>query len=263
MFHYTKAVLKVGLNIAFSSFTWMRKYAKENNKDIDFNKRYKKLSKFVNKISKALQADFIIDGLENIPSDNNFFLAPNHLSDYDPLAILSILDKPSTFVAKKEIENFPFIGLAVKDIDGLFLDRSDIKASLKSMLYVENDLLKKEKSWIIFPEGTRNKDNMILMKEFHHGTFRAPMRSKTIIIPVAIYGTFRILKFKPQFKKYPIFIKFLPPIYPEQYKDLSTQEMAIVVQNEIQKTISFELRQKDHEYMLKQKNKKYRFNRTY
>lgn len=261
MFHYTKAVLKVGLPIILSYFLWMRKYAKKAN-NIDFNKRYKKLSKLVNKVSKALQVEFIIEGEENIPDNQNCFFVPNHLSDYDPLAFLSILNKPSTFVAKKEIEKFPFIGFAVKDIDGLFLDRSDLKASLKVMMKVEEDLKSNHRSWIIFPEGTRNKDNMILMNDFHHGTFRAPMRANSIIIPVAIYGTFRVLKFYPQYKKYPVYIKFLPPIKPNEYQNISTQELAKDVQDRIQRTISFDLRIKDHNFMIKN-NKKYRFNRTY
>lgn len=261
MFHYTKTVFKVGGRIIYSYFSFLKKYSKNNSK-VDINTRYKKIHKLVSEITNALQADIIIEGLENIPEGNNNFFVPNHISNYDPLLILSIFDNTTTFVAKKEIEKFPFVGYAVNGIEGFFLDRKDLKQSLKVMMKVEEDLKKQYRSWVIFPEGTRNKDNMRLMLPFHHGTFRAPVRAKVPIVPVAIYGTFRILKLKPQFKKYPIFIKFLKPIMPNQYENISTQDLADLTKSIIQKTVSFDLRIKDDNYMAKQ-SKKYRFNTSY
>ena len=78
-------------------------------------------------------------------------------------------------------------------------------------------------------------------------------------MPIALYGSFRALKEKPQFKRYPVFMKILKPIYPEEYQNMSTQEIALKVQNEIEKAVSYDLRKKDHEYMVKHA-KKYRFN---
>ncbi|MGM9873743.1 MAG: lysophospholipid acyltransferase family protein [Bacilli bacterium] len=261
MFHYTKAVLKLGGPIVHGYVSFLRKYAK-NEKNIDLKIRYKKIHNLVNKITKGLQSDLFIEGIENIPSGNNNFYAPNHISNYDPLLILSIFDDVTSFVAKQEIKKFPLVGLAVYGIDGLFIDRQDLKQSLKVMMKVEEDLKKQQRSWVIFPEGTRNKDNMRLMLPFHHGTFRAATRARVPIVPVAIYGTFRILKLKPQFKKYPIFIKFLKPITPEEYDQISTQELADLTRANIQRAISFDLRIKDDNYMAKM-GKKYKFNASY
>ena len=97
------------------------------------------------------------------------------------------------------------------------------------------------------------------MREFHHGTFRPAVKSGVPIVPVAIYGSFRVLKRSPQFKKYPVFIKFLEPIYPEQYKAMTTQEIAVLTQERIEKVVSFELRKLDHLEMSKC-DKRYRFN---
>ena len=260
MFHYTKAVFKVGGPIINGYFSYLRKYKKNLTDSIET--RYNNVHTLVNKITKALQADIIIEGLENIPKNNNNFFVPNHISNYDPLLILSIFDKVTTFVAKKEIEKFPLVGLAVKGIEGIFLDRQNLKQSLKVMMKVEEDLKNNMRSWVIFPEGTRNKDNMRLMLPFHHGTFRPAVRANVPIVPVAIYGTFRILKLKPQFKRYPIFVKFLKPIMPCEYQNTSTQDLADLTKSLIQKAVSFDLRIKDDKYMAKQ-SKKYRFNASY
>ena len=84
---------------------------------------------------------------------------------------------------EKELEDKPFAGKVITGIDGLFLDRNDLKQSLRIMMKVEDDLKnRKDKNWIIFPEGTRNKDPMKNVKEFHHGTFR-PAVTITIACP--------------------------------------------------------------------------------
>ncbi len=239
----------------------MKKYAKNPIK-YPFDVRYKKLQKLVRKVTKALQVDLIIEGKENLIDEMPSFYAPNHLSFYDPLAFLCISDDPCTFISKKEILTYPIVPTALKAIEGIFINRDDLKQTLKAMLNMEKTFAKKDRSWVVFAEGTRRKDHMMVLKEFHHGTFRTPQRNKLPIIPIAIFGTFRILKLKPQYKKYPVFIKILKPIFPNEYENMTTEELARRVQDEIQKAISFDLRKKDYEYM-KKINKKYKFNMNY
>ena len=259
MFHFTKCVLKVGPTIIFDYFAWMNKYDKHPEK-YDIEIRYKKLHRLMQKMSRGFNVTYHVEGLEKLPKEA-YCLVANHISNFDPLALISIIDRPCTFVAKKELIKKPFIGKIIRDIDGLFIDRKDLKQSLRMMMKVEEDFKKnKNKNWIIFPEGTRNKDQMANIKEFHHGTFRPAVKAGVPIVPVAIYGTFRILNIKPQFKKYPVHIKFLDPIYPEEYKDMQTPEIAKITQKRIDKALSFGLRRLDHLEMSKNE-KKYRFNK--
>ena len=51
--------------------------------------------------------EFHIEGLENIPNEP-YYLVANHLSFFDPLAFVCVLDKPITFVAKMESEKNAF-----------------------------------------------------------------------------------------------------------------------------------------------------------
>ena len=263
MSHYGRAVLIAGFPIIRDYFAWMRKFAKKGDK-YEFSYKYKKLRKLLTTLSRSFRVDYHVEGLENIPEETCCIIS-NHLSAYDPVSLITVLDKPCTFVAKKELENKPFAGKVIKGIDGLFLDRKDLKQSLRLMMKVEDDLKnKKDKNWIIYPEGTRNKDHLMNLKEFHHGTFRPAVKAQVPIVPVATYGTFRVLKKKPNYKKYPVFIKILEPIYPEQYKDMTTQEIAALCQSRIERVVDFELRKKDFEEMAKiKKEKGYLFNRTY
>ncbi len=259
MFHYTKVGLHTGPFILLDYFLWMRKFAKHPEKyPIEY--RYKKVRKLLSRLARGYCTVYDVEGKENIPDEPCVFV-PNHLAEYDPLSLITVLERPSTFVAKKELENTPFVGKIMKGIDVALIDRKDLKQSLRVMMSVEDDLKNKhDKNWIIFPEGTRNKDQMMNVKEFHHGTFRPAVKANVPIVPVALYGTFRPVRFFPQYKKYPIFIKFLEPIYPEQYKDMDTKQVAKLCQDKIEQAVTYELRKKDHMAMLKYNKRKYRFN---
>ena len=257
--HYGKAVLVAGGAIIVDYFKWMRKYSKHPDK-YPFDKKYKDAQKKKKRLSRGFNVEYFVEGLEKLPQETCCIVS-NHLSAYDPVSLICIIDRPCTFVAKKELANKPFIGKIINGIEGQYIDRNDLKQSLRVMMKVEDDLKNnRNKNWIIYPEGTRNRDPMKNVKEFHHGTFRPAVKANVPIIPVATYGTFRVLKRKPAYKKYPVFIKFLDPIYPEQYKDMKTQEIAKLCEERIEQAISFDLRKKDHLEMAKI-DKKYRFNK--
>jgi 1-acyl-sn-glycerol-3-phosphate acyltransferase len=173
--------------------------------------------------------------------------------------MLAIMETHTTFVAKKEIEKYPFVNKAIGGIEGLFLDRADLKQSLKVMMKVQSSLKEGKLNWVIYPEGTRIKDSLKLVGDFHHGTFRAPIKANVPIVPVVIYGTNRVLKLKPEFKKYIISISILPPIYPQDYEGLSTEEVATKCHSEIQKELTYSVRTRNHKLMAKYNKKNYKF----
>ena len=70
--------------------------------------------------------------------------------------------------------------------------------------------------------------------------------SKTSILPVALYGTFRVLDKKMNMKKFPIQVKFLKPIPYEEYSKYTTVEFAKILHDLIEKEVEI-LRQKDKE----------------
>ena len=262
MFHYTKAVAKYGVPLLANYFFRLKRWAKHLEK-YPQEKRFSRFRKILSNISNAMQADIVYFGLENIPQDRKFCMICNHMSAFDPIPFMMAYNKPLTFVAKKELMKAPLIPIAMQNIEGLFIDRDDLRQSLKVMLKVEDDLKNGKISWMIFPEGTRIRDKLLPVGEFHHGTFRPAMKAGVPIIPAAIYGSSRVFKQKPQFKKYPVFISFLKPIYPEDYAGLSTAEVALKTHDIIQREITYHLRPLDHKVMSETKDKKYRFENLY
>lgn len=208
---------------------------------------------------KILKFDIHVEGKENLNPEKNYYFVSNHQSALDPVIYMNILnDLPLSIVAKKETQNIPVVRTCFKNIGGEFLDREDLKQSLKVMMRVAEDLRNQNRSWLIFPEGTRIKDEKMLLNEFHHGTFKPAMKAGVDIVPCVIYGSFRSFMFKLRFKKIPIYVKFLKPISKAEYEGKTTVEIAKLVQEKIQADISFKARQFDHEYNLKN-NKHYKY----
>ena len=260
MFHYTKAVLRVGPRLVGACLGTFQRWARHLEK-YPFPLRHAKFRMLSKKTSDALQVDLHFFGLENIPQDETFFLVSNHLSAFDPLPILIAIESPTTFVGKMELNKVPLLKTAIKALSVESIDRNDLRQSLKVMMKVENELKNHERNWMIFPEGTRRRDQMLPVAEFHHGTFRPVWKTGTTILPVATWGTYRVLKMHPQFKRYPVYVSFLKPLRKEDYEGLNTSDLAEITRKMIQKEITYHLRPLDHKDMSERKEKAYKFNK--
>ena len=95
-------------------------------------------------------------------------------------------------------------------------------------LHPSSFILREEgnKSWTVFPEGTRSRLENFDVDEFKYGTFKLAINSKKPIIPVALSGTWRIFDNRVKMKYYPIQFSFLKPITYEEYKDMTSIELA-------------------------------------
>lgn len=152
----------------------------------------KSWGKFIIKITGS-KVEVIIknkEDLESISEDEPFVLIANHQSNIDIPLLLGYFPKQIGFVAKKEMQNWPIIGLWMKRIKCVFLDRKNPREGIKSMrVAIEN--IKNGYSIVIFPEGTRSKTGEI--DEFKKGSFKLAIDPGVKIIPVTIKGTIDVL----------------------------------------------------------------------
>lgn len=149
-------------------------------------KFYNNIKKFLN-VPMKLLFDIRVEGLENIPEEN-YVLAGNHKSIFDiPLLITSIPNKIH-FMAKKEVFDIKVLK-GIFDKMGAFpvnRDSVDIKAVKTSLrLLKENEVLG------IFPEGTRNKSDEILLP-FKPGVVTLASKSKKMIVPFGINASYKL-----------------------------------------------------------------------
>ena len=173
-------------------------------------------------------------GLENIPKENGFMFFPNHQGLFDVLAILQVCPVPFSVVAKKELTDIPFLKQVFACMKALMIDREDIKQSMQVILQVIKEV-KEGRNYLIFAEGTRNKDKNN-PHEFKGGSFKAAMRAKCPIVPVALIDSYKSFD-TGSAKPLTVQVHFLEPIPYEEYKDMKSTEIAEEVRSRITDTI--------------------------
>jgi len=123
---------------------------------------------------------------EKLPKDGNYLLISNHRSIVDPLIIEQALETTKVrgyWVAKKELYNSFFFGTFTRNAGTILLDR---EASSMSGFFKDTKAVVKEgHSIFIFPEGTRNKEN-IPLSTFKEGARLIALKNRLPILPVFI-----------------------------------------------------------------------------
>jgi len=85
----------------------------------------------------------------------------NHQSDLDIGIMETISKKDLSWVAKKELFDVPFFGLAMSMPEDIPIERQS-KSSLLRLLKASKDRLNKGRVITMFPEGTRSRSGQIL-----------------------------------------------------------------------------------------------------
>ena len=165
-----------------------------------------------------------IRGLENVPEDEAVLFMANHRGYFDIISVYATVPVLVGFIAKKEVKKIPSIGVWMKYINCLFLDRDDKKQGLKTILEaIEN--VKNGYSMFIMPEGSRSKSYEML--PFKKGSFKIAEKANCKILPVAIANSAEVFEKQfPRIKSQTIIIEYgrpidLPSMDKEERKNIS------------------------------------------
>ena len=129
-------------------------------------------------------------GKENIPDDNNFIVAANHLSTLDPPLVCGVMNKPVAYMAKKELFENPFLCWWLNWLGAFAVDREKLGVStIKTVKNLKNT------DWVlgIFPQGTRQEAGEI--SHITKGFASLAKSTKCGILPVGITGTQEVKRF--------------------------------------------------------------------
>jgi 1-acyl-sn-glycerol-3-phosphate acyltransferase len=158
-----------------------------------------KFARFIGCILSFLFWPIKIKGRKYLNKKGPVIFAANHVSYLDPI-VLGIANKRQIhFIAKKEIFEVPVLGLIVKYLGAIPVDRQN--ANLTSIKKSFN-ILKDGKVLGIFPEGTRSLNGKLL--ELNAGLIKIAFKTNAPIIPIGITGTYDIY---PPGAKIPYFLK--------------------------------------------------------
>ena len=95
-------------------------------------------------------------GLENLPVAGGMLFVSNHQGAFDIPLLLGYVPGLKGFVAKKEASRLPIVGIWIRLLRCIVLDRKDMRQSARAIARGVGDL-RAGRSLIVFPEGTRSK----------------------------------------------------------------------------------------------------------
>lgn len=191
------------------------------------------LGKFAMRISPPiLGLRLKISGQENINPQQSYVFMANHLSFLDGPLLFLVIPQPVRVILKKEIFRIPFVGVGMKMVDFVPVDRRGVKGGKKAIQRAVQLMKERGYSFLIFPEGTRSRTGEI--QPFRRGGFFLALASGAPIVPVTIKGTFELMP-RGSFFCRPGEIKviFHPPVSTKGYTPENMPELIEVVRNKI------------------------------
>ncbi|MGL5901699.1 MAG: lysophospholipid acyltransferase family protein [Cetobacterium sp.] len=156
---------------------------------LEARKILRELSKNLVKAAKIDLEIIYLDekAYRKLKREDGIVIVSNHESNLDIPVLVAALDIPLGFVAKKEMENWPFYSMWMKMSKCIFLDRSNPREGIKSIRKAV-EVVKDGYPTVIFPEGERSLTGEIGI--FKKGSFKLATETNGFILPVTIDGTF-------------------------------------------------------------------------
>ncbi len=180
----------------------------------------------------AAGAKFDVEGIDNLYQDTNVLYVSNHRSMLDIPLMMKYVKKPMIFIGKDSIKKWPFIGWWLHAMDGLFLNRTNPREGLKTILHAI-DRIKNGESCIIYPEGTRSRTKEML--PFKPGSFKLATKPNIPIVPMAVLGTADVFENnKINLRPEKVYLKVGKPIILDQLTSEDQRNISKYVQNIIQ-----------------------------
>ena len=208
-------------------------YLKKKDEKMAMEYAFKKAKEISNHVLKKSKTEVIFSGGENIPDGPCVFIA-NHQAIFDGFLLLSYVDKPFGFIAKKEIKKIPLVRSWLSDINSIFIDRQNVREAIKAI----NEGIKKLNdgySMAIFPEGTRSLSSN--MNSFKKGSLKLATKAKVPIVPITIDGTYRVLEVGNIVRGHKVKMVVHKPIYTDNLSNEEKENLHIFIKDIIEKEL--------------------------
>ena len=220
-------------------------YMDKHNDSFTEKERYDFAKLIVRKIMTHSFIETEVYGKENLPLEGGYVMYSNHQGKYDMVGIMYGHEKPCTVVMDEVRSNLPIMKPFLSVVQGSTLDRNDMRSQATTIKKLINEVNEGRK-YVIFPEGgyDHNGNNLQVFKP---GSFKISMRTKTPIVPVALVDSYVPYSYN-SLRKVTTQVHYLQPISYEEYKDMKTEDIALMVRDRIEAKVKEQLSIKKRRY---------------
>ena len=165
-----------------------------------------------------------VEGREKIDHKQTYVIISNHQSILD-IVIFNTLHKTLRWVSKAEVFKVPLVGLEMKMVKYISIERGN-KHSVAKMMEECTASLKEGVSIVLFPEGTRSLTGEI--GRFKTGAFQLALKTGRPILPVILDGTGDVLPKKGIIfhERRAVRVRALDPVFPDGFGTEKAEELA-------------------------------------
>ena len=174
-------------------------------------------------------------GTENLPAEDGYIMYPNHQGKYDALGIIYTHKAPCSVVMDKSKSNTILVKEFIDLVQGKRLEKDNVRQALTIINEVAEDV-KKGKRYILFPEGGYEFNNKNKVAAFKAGSFKSAIKSKAPVVPVALIDSYKVFN-SFSIGKVTTQVHYLKPIFYEEYKNMKSGEISLLVQERIEQVI--------------------------
>ena len=232
---YTIIVNLIRLLESMKTMTDMAQKSKDYPDEYVEEYNYGYVKYVIDVMKKTGKIETEVFGLENLPKEGGYTMYPNHEGKWDVYGLMSVHKYPCSFVMDIKKSNRIFIKQLVNVLNGKRLSKTDNRQAMTIINEVAKEV-EAGRKYVLFPEGDFDKDKKNNLWEFKAGCFKISLKSKTPIVPVVLYDSWKVYnsmsvgKVKSQ-------VYYLTPIYYDEYKEMSTRQIADLVKNRIEEKI--------------------------
>ena len=163
-----------------------------------------------------------IVGLKNTNIDGGIVLAGNHTSNLDCFLLISVSKRVLHFLAKDSLMK-GFKKIIFKNMGIIPVNR---KIKDKSVLEKANNCLNNDMAVVVFPEGTINRTNDIVMP-FKIGAVKMAHDTASPLIPFIITGKYKLFG--------GVKLEFLPPIIIKDDLSLENEKLTNIIKDNLER----------------------------
>ncbi len=164
---------------------------------------------------------------EYIPKKGPIVIAGNHKHLYDQFLVIGATNRGIHYMAKKEYFDNKKTKWFFKSAGCISVDRKNHDTNAKNMAL---DVLKDNGAIGIFPEGTRNKTEEVLLP-FKYGAISMASKTNSTIVPFAITGDYK-------FRSKNLKITFLEPFKVDKMsKEEANNKLYSIIKEQLIKEI--------------------------
>ncbi len=227
-----RMVYVIGISLPFLIYYLIKAvyYIKMDGKYTE-EEKYRLARRMIRRMRKNGRIHTHGHGQENLPKENGYIMFPNHQGKYDTLGIMSVHERPCSVVIDDKASHAPVTSQFIDLVKGIRMDKSDIRKQVAAIRKVAEEV-KQGRNFIVFPEGGYT-DNHNTLQDFLAGAFKCAQLSRSPIVPVAIYDSYKVFNMN-SIRKVHTHVSFLEPIPYDTYKGMNTRAIAQFVKEKIE-----------------------------